>query len=101
MPLWSMYPTLPYRRREDGAGQLRDPRGVCVDQAGRVLVCDVDTKRVVVLSEVGEYVTALSTGGFIVDGPYALTLTKHGELVMSGDGHDDKRSLFITEYLKR
>ena len=44
-------PRWEYRRREDGAGQLRDPRAVCVDQAGRVLVCDAATRRVVVLSE--------------------------------------------------
>ena len=90
-----------YGLREDGAGQLRNPYGVCVDQAGRVLVSDADTRQVVVLSEVGEYVTALSTGGFMKDGPYGLTLTRHGQLVMSGKSHDDQRSLFITEYLER
>ena len=93
-----------YRCRRDGAGQLRDPRGVCVDQAGRVLVCDAATRRVVVLSEVGEYVTALSTDEFMENGPYKLTLTRHGQLVMSGIyrlDHHNKESLFITEYLER
>ena len=94
-------PRWEYDLREDGAGQLRDPRGVCVDQTGRVLVSDVYTGRVVVLSEVGEYVTALSTGGFMWSGPYDLTLTRHGQLVMRGRGHDRKHSLFITEYLER
>ena len=90
-----------YGLRVDGAGQLRFSWGVCVDQAGRVLVSDADTRRVVVLSEVGEYVTALSTDGFMWSGPYDLTLTRHGQLVMSGLGHDRKHSLFITEYLER
>ena len=90
-----------YRRREDGAGQLRHPYGVCVDQAGKVLVSDAGRGRVVVLSEVGEYVTALSTGGFMKFRPYGLALTRHGQLVMSGLGHDGQVSLFITEYLER
>ena len=94
-------PRWEYGLREDGAGQLRDPRGVCVDQAGRVLVCDAATGRVVVLSEVGEYVTALSTHGFVKSGPYRLTVTRHGQLVMSGYDHHYKHSLFITEYLER
>ena len=94
-------PRWEYDLQEDGAGQLGDPRGVCVDQTGRVLVSDVDTGRVVVLSEVGEYVTALSTDGFMRSGPYDLTLTRHGQLVMRGLGHDRKHSLFITEYLER
>ena len=89
-------PRWEYGLREDGAGQLRDPRGVCVDQSGRVLVSDVGTRRVVVLSEVGEYVTALSTYGFMKRGPYALTLTRHGQLVIGG-----ANVLFITEYLER
>ena len=89
-------PRWEYGLREDGAGQLRDPCGVCVDQSGRVLVSDAGTRRVVVLSEVGEYVTALSTDGFMKRGPYGLTLTRHGQLVMGGDD-----VLFITEYLER
>ena len=89
-PLWE------YGLREDGAGQLRLPWGVCVDQAGRVLVSDRGTRRVVVLSEVGEYVTTLSTGGFMKRGPYGLTLTRHGQLVIGGGN-----VLFITEYLER
>ena len=94
-------PRWEYGLREDGAGQLGDPRAVCVDQAGRVLVSDTRTRRVVVLSEVGEYVTALSTGGFMKLGPYGLTLTRHGQLVMSGYGQVGRGSLFITEYLER
>ena len=96
-------PRWEYGLREDGAGQLRLPWGVCVDQAARVLVSDAVTGRVVVLSEFGEYVTALSTDGFMksVFGPYKLTVTRHGQLVMSGHDHHDKHSLFITEYLER
>ena len=89
-------PRWEYGLREDGAGQLRDPRGVCVDQAGRVLVSDAVTGRVVVLSEVGEYVTALSTDRFMYDGPYELTPTRHGQLIVRG-----RDVLFITEYLER
>ena len=80
-----------YHCREDGAGQLHQPLVVCVDQAGRV----------VVLSEVGEYVTALSTGGIMKIGPFGLTVTRHGQLVMSGLGHDDQWSIFIAEYLEK
>ena len=96
-------PRWEYGLREDGAGQLRAPCGMCVDQAGRVLVSDALTKRVVVLSEVGEYVTALSTDGFMKSGfgPLRLTVTRHCQLVMGGFGHHDKHSLFITEYLER
>ena len=93
-------PRWEYGLREDGAGQLRFPRGVCVDQAGRVLVCDAATERVVVLSEVGEYITALSTDGFMKSGPYRLTLTRHGQLVMCGHDHNGKLLVFITEYLE-
>ena len=89
-----------YGLREDGAGQLSIPWGVCVDQAGRVFVSDALTGRVVVLSEVGECVTALSTGGFMKDGPYELTLTRHGQLVMGGHDHNGKLLVFITEYLE-
>ena len=90
-----------YHRREGGACELPDPTGVCVDQAGRVMVGDFSMRGVVVLSEVGEYVTALSTGGFMKIGPCGLTLTRHGQLVMSGLGHDDQGSMFITEYLEK
>ena len=90
-----------YHRREFGACELLDPTGVCVDQAGRVMVGDLSTRRVVVLSEVGEYVTALSTGRFMKIGPCGLTLTRHGQLVMSGLGHDDQGSMFIAEYLEK
>ena len=90
-----------YHCRTNGAGQLYQPLGVCVDQAGRVMVGDWATRRVVVLSEVGEYVTALSTGGFMKFGPYGLTPTRHGQLVMSGVGHDDQGSMFIAEYLEK
>ena len=97
----NLAPRWEYRRRKDGAGQLRLPWGVCVDQAGRVLVSDAVTRRVVVLSEVGEYVTALSTDGFIMFGPHGLTLTPHSQLVMSGNDNNCHNSLFITEYLER
>ena len=90
-----------YHCRAGRAGELRHPTGVCVDQAGRVMVGDPGTKRVVVLSEVGEYVTALRTGGIMKTGPYGLTLTRHGQLVMSGLVHDDQRSMFIAEYLEK
>ena len=90
-----------YHCRADGAGELREPVDVCVDPAGRVMVGDLVTRRVVVLSEVGEYVTALSTGGFMKIGPGGLTLTRHGQLVMTGPGHDDQLSIFITEYLEK
>ena len=90
-----------YHRRECRACEFRDPTGVCVDQAGRVMVGDLSTRRVVVLSEVGEYVTALSTGGFMKIGPCGLTLTRHGQLVMSGLVHDDQGSMFIAEYLEK
>ena len=93
-------PRWEYGLREDGAGQLRDPRGVCVDQSGRVLVSDVGTRRVAVLSEVGEYVTALSTDGFMEDGPFGLTLTRHGQLVMCGHDYNGELLVFITEYLE-
>ena len=90
-----------YHRREGGACELRHPTRMCVDQAGRVMVSDLITRRVVVLSEVGEYVTALSTGGFMKNGPFGLTLTRHGQLVMSGLGHGDQISIFIAEYLEK
>ena len=90
-----------YYCREDGAGQLRAPHDVCVDTEGRVLVSDAGTTRVVVLSDVGEFLTALSTDSFIKWGHYGLTLTRHGQLVMSGEGHDRKRSIFIAEYLEK
>ena len=94
-------PRWEYGLREDGPGQLRAPEGVCVDQAGWVLVSDANTGRVVVLSEVGQYVTALSRDRFMRRGPYRLTVTKHCQLVMSGFRHIFKQSLFITEYLNR
>ena len=84
-----------------GPGELRNPYGVCVDPAGRVMVGDWGTKRVVVLSEVGEYVTAVSTSGFMMSGPYGLTLTRHGQLVMSGLGHGNQWSMFIAEILEK
>ena len=90
-----------YYCREDGAGQLRLPHGVCVDTAGRVLVSDAGTRRVVVLSDVGEFLTALSADSFIKLGPEGLTLTRHGQLVMSGEGHDRQWSIFIAEYLEK
>ena len=90
-----------YHCRADGAGQLHQPRAVCVDQAGRVMVGDWGTRRVVVLSEDGEFLTTLSTDSFIRDGPYGLTLTRHDQLVMGGEGHDGKRSIFIAEYLEK
>ena len=67
-----------YHSREGGACEFRYPTDVCVDQAGRVMVGDAATRRVVVLSEVGEYVTALSTGGLMKGGSYGLTVTRRG-----------------------
>ena len=90
-----------YHCREDGAGQLHEPNDVCVDPAGRVMVGDTGTKRVVVLSEIGEYATSMSTAVFMKGGPCGMTLTRHGQLVMSGLGHDDQWSMFIAEYLEK
>ena len=94
-------PRWEYHYRANGAGQLYQPYGVCVDQAGRVMVGDWGTRRVVVLSEDGEFLTALSTDSFIRYGPYGLTLTRHGQLVMSGKGHDGQWSIFIAGYLEK
>ena len=90
-----------YQCTAGGADELCSPSGVCVDPAGRVMVGDEGTRRVVVLSEVGKYVTALSTGGFMKRGPYGLTVTRRGQLVMSGLGHDDQWSMFIAEYIEK
>ena len=89
-----------YSRRDCSAGQLCHPAGVCVDQAGRVLVCDPDTGRVVVLSQDGEFLTSISTHSLIARGPYDLTLTRHGQLVMCGRYGDGQGVIFITEYLE-
>ena len=101
LSLADLTPRWMYHCRAVGAGELHVPLDVCVDTAGRVLVGDWGTKRVVVVSEVGKYVTALSTGGFMKGGPFGLTLTRHGQLVMSGVGHDGQWSIFITDYLQK
>ena len=94
-------PRWEYHCRADGAGQLYQPRGVCVDQAGRVMLGDWGRRLVVVLSEDGEFLTIISTDSFIKSGPYGLTLTRHGQLVMSGKGHDRQWSIFIADYLEK
>ena len=94
-------PRWEYHCRADGAGQLYQPGGVCVDQAGRVMVGDWIWERVVVLSEDGKFLTALSTDSFIKYGPHGLALTRHGQLVMNGKGHDGQYSIFIADYLEK
>ena len=94
-------PRWEYHCRADGAGQLQIPCGVCVDQAGWVLLSDWGMRRVVVVSQDGEFLMTLSTDTFIKDGPKGLSLTRHGQLVMNGVGHDGQNSIFIAEYLEK
>ena len=82
-----------YRCREGGAGELCEPGSVCVDKEGRVLVCDRDNRRIVVLSQNGKYLATLSTGSFIE--PRHISLTRQGQLVMYSYGE-----IYFTEYLE-
>ena len=94
-------PRWQYNTRQSGAGELIEPLALCVDLAGRVLVSDCVTRRVLVLSTDGEYITTLYTDGFINSKVNALTVTRQGQLVGCGKGQVAKRSIFIAEYMEK
>ena len=79
------YPDLEVRWTYRGVSgkEVRDPRGVCVDSAGRILVADFGTRRVLILDGDGEYITAFRTKHLSRDPPQSLALTKDGHLVIT------------------
>ena len=90
-----------YNFQQSGVGEPIVPLALCVDLAGRVLVSDWDTRRVLVLSTDGEYITTLNTDGLINSHVDALAVTRQGQLVVCGTGRDKKWSIFITEYMEK
>ena len=84
------------RSRERKTTALCD---VCVDRKGRVFIADVDMTRVFVLSEGRGEVSELDLSRVMRDGPYGLTVTTDGHLMMTGKGIDGIWSVFLIEYL--
>ncbi|CAH1271090.1 TRIM3 [Branchiostoma lanceolatum] len=62
-----------------GEGQLKDPRGICTDTSGHIIVADRRNRRVQIFTRNGEYVRAINVGSEI----QGLAVGPQGQLVVT------------------
>lgn len=71
-----------------GAGQLKFPRGVCVDQQGNIVVADRNNDRISMFAGSGRFVRHLLTKDDGLKAPYAVGITIAGQLVVTESGNN-------------
>lgn len=69
-------------------GQLKFPRGVCVDQQGNVIVADRNNDRVSMFSESGRFLCNLLTKDDGLKAPYGISITIAGQLAITESGNN-------------
>ena len=78
-----------------GEGQLRNPRGICIDNSGRVFVSSSGDNRIAIFEADGTFITHIGEGN--LNGPWGLAFDSSGNLhvadtntrtikVFTGDG---------------
>ena len=81
-----------FGKKGHGDGELDTPRGLSVDKAGHLMVCDVGNHRVQVFELSGKFVTKFGTKGSGIgefdDGPDSIAVLSDGRIVASDWGND-------------
>ncbi|XP_066270078.1 tripartite motif-containing protein 3-like [Branchiostoma lanceolatum] len=67
-------------------GQLDQPKGLCVDPEGRILVADAGNKRVAMFDGNGAFVKHVATEADGLKDPHALYATRDGKVVVTDIG---------------
>eukprot|EP00058_Branchiostoma_floridae_P006913 XP_002592401.1 hypothetical protein BRAFLDRAFT_67266 [Branchiostoma floridae] len=63
-----------------GEGQLKDPRGICTDRAGNIIVADSDNGRVEMFDKTGRFIKHIITD---MTCPIAVAIAPQGQLVVT------------------
>ena len=61
-----------------GEGQLRNPRGICIDNSGRVFVSSLGDNRIAIFEADGTFITHIGEGN--LNGPWGLAFDSSGNL---------------------
>ncbi|XP_066270090.1 tripartite motif-containing protein 3-like [Branchiostoma lanceolatum] len=68
-----------------GEGQLQDPRGICTDRAGNVIVVDRGNSRLEMFDKTGRFIKHITTD---IEVPKAVAMATQGQLVITDiDNH--------------
>lgn len=73
-----------------GRDQVRNPRGLCVDNMGNILVADSLNHRIQVIDSQGNFVGSfgrLGSGSGCLDTPYAVTVNRRGHVIVADSGN--------------
>ncbi|XP_035671518.1 tripartite motif-containing protein 3-like [Branchiostoma floridae] len=76
-------------------GQLDQPKGLCVDPEGRILVADSGNKRVALFDGSGVFLKNVATEGDGLKEPHALYASRDGKVVVTDIG---THSVHVMEY---
>ncbi|XP_078578174.1 E3 ubiquitin-protein ligase TRIM32-like [Branchiostoma floridae x Branchiostoma japonicum] len=76
-------------------GQLDQPKGLCVDPEGRILVADSGNKRVALFDGSGVFLKNVATEGDGLKEPHALYASRDGKVVVTDIG---THSVHVIEY---
>ncbi|XP_078584370.1 uncharacterized protein LOC144866688 isoform X2 [Branchiostoma floridae x Branchiostoma japonicum] len=71
-----------------GEGQLKDPRGICTDRAGNIIVADRGNRRVEMFDKTGKFLKHITTD---MGEPWAVAMAPQGQLVVT----DNNNKVFI------
>ncbi|XP_066270441.1 tripartite motif-containing protein 2-like [Branchiostoma lanceolatum] len=73
-----------------GEGQLQDPRGICTDCAGNIIVVDRGNHRVELFDKTGRFLRHITTD---IEVPQAVAMAPQGQLVIT-DSDNHKVTIF-------
>ncbi|XP_078666820.1 uncharacterized protein LOC144908822 [Branchiostoma floridae x Branchiostoma belcheri] len=76
-------------------GQLDQPKGLCVDAGGRILVADAGNRRVAMFDGSGAFIKHIATERDGLKDPHALCATRDGKVVVTDIG---THSVHVFEY---
>ncbi|XP_078605475.1 uncharacterized protein LOC144878587 [Branchiostoma floridae x Branchiostoma japonicum] len=68
-----------------GEGQLNEPRGICTDRAGNIIVADYGNSRVEMFDKRGRFLKSITTD---LNRPCAVAMATQGQLVVTDVGNN-------------
>ncbi|XP_013380075.1 tripartite motif-containing protein 3-like [Lingula anatina] len=84
-----------------GDGQLYEPRGVCTDKYGYTFVADWANNRVAMITPRGDHARYIATEDDGITKPYALGMTKSGEIMIGEGGYRIRGFRYLKKTGKR